>query len=63
MKFYMVTCSRRVVVSYGRKYMHEVLVNSLVKLAQEKVWFLDMTITVDWGVKPHTHTHTQRKVP
>ena len=26
----------RVVVSYKRKYVHEVLVNSLVKLAQEK---------------------------
>ena len=28
--------SRRVVVSYKRKYVHEVLVNRLVKLAQEK---------------------------
>ena len=28
--------SRRVVVSYKRKYVHEVLVNLLVKLAQEK---------------------------
>ena len=28
--------SRRVVVSYKRKYMHKVLVNRLVKLAQEK---------------------------
>ena len=28
--------SRRVVVSYKRKYVHEVLVNCLVKLAQEK---------------------------
>ena len=28
--------SRRVVVSYKRKYVHEVLVNSSVKLAQEK---------------------------
>ena len=27
--------SRRVVVSYKRKYMHEVLVNSLVELAEE----------------------------
>ena len=27
--------SRRVVVSYKRKYVHEVLVNCLVKLAQE----------------------------
>ena len=30
------TDSRRVVVSYKRKYVHEVLVNRLVKLAQEK---------------------------
>ena len=28
--------SRRVVVSYKRKYVHEVLVNCLVKIAQEK---------------------------
>ena len=28
--------SRRVIVSYKRKYVHEVLVNCLVKLAQEK---------------------------
>ena len=28
--------SRRVVVSYKRKYVHEVLVNRLFKLAQEK---------------------------
>ena len=27
---------RRVVVSYKQKYVHEVLVNCLVKLAQEK---------------------------
>ena len=26
------------VVSYKGKYVHEVLVNHLVKLAQEKVW-------------------------
>ena len=30
--------SRRIDVSYKRKYVHEVLVNHLVKLAQEKVW-------------------------
>ena len=30
--------SRRIVVSYKRKYVHEVLVNCLFKLAQEKVW-------------------------
>ena len=28
--------SRRVIVSYKRKYVHEVLVNCLFKLAQEK---------------------------
>ena len=30
--------SRRVVVSYKRKYVHELLVNRLFKPAQEKVW-------------------------
>ena len=30
------TDSKRVVVSYKRKYVHEVLVNSLFKLSQEK---------------------------
>ena len=44
--------SRMVVVSYKRKYVHELLVNRLVKLAQEKVWLgeladcLDMTIAI-----------------
>ena len=31
---------RRVVVSYKLKYVQEVLVNCLFKLAQEKVWYL-----------------------
>ena len=35
--------SRRVVGSYKRKYVHEVLVNHLVKLAQEKVWLGELT--------------------
>ena len=35
------TDSRRVGISYKRKYVHEVLVNRLIKLAQEKVWFVD----------------------
>ena len=35
--------SRRVVVSYKRKYVHEVLVNCLFKLAQEKVWLGELT--------------------
>ena len=48
--------SRRVVVSYKQKCVHEVLVNHLVKIAQEKRvvrWTdrLNMTITVDWDVK------------
>ena len=51
--------SRRVVVSYKRKYVHEVLVNCLVKLALEKsvVMWTDrpnMTIAVDWDVKNQT---------
>ena len=35
---------RRAVVSYKRKYVHEV-VNRLVKLAQEKVWFSELTVS------------------
>ena len=42
--------SRRVIVSYKRKYVHEVLVNRFVKLAQRP----DMTIAVDWDVKKQT---------
>ena len=38
------TDSRRVVVSYKRKYVHEVLVNCFVKLAQEKVWLDELTV-------------------
>ena len=36
--------SRRVVVSYKQKYVHEVLVNRLFKLAQEKVWLGELTV-------------------
>ena len=36
--------SRRVVVSCKRKYVHKVLVNCLVKLAQEKVWLGELTV-------------------
>ena len=32
------------VVSYKQKYVHEVLVNHLVKLAQEKVWLGELTV-------------------
>ena len=48
--------SRRAVVSYKRKYVHNVLGNCLVKLAQEKsvdrrIDLLNMTIAVNWDVK------------
>ena len=36
--------SRRVVVSYKRKYVHELLVNRLFKPAQEKVWSGELTV-------------------
>ena len=32
------------VVSYKGKYVHEVLVNCLFKLAQEKVWLGELTV-------------------
>ena len=37
--------SRRVVISYMRKYVHEVLVNCLFKLAQKKVGLGELTVT------------------
>ena len=51
--------SRRVVVSYKRKYVHKILVNYSVKLAQEKSVVRsthrpDKTIAVDWDVKYQT---------
>ena len=36
--------SRRFVVSYKRKYVHEVLVNCLFKLAREIVWLGELTV-------------------
>ena len=36
--------SRRVVVSYKLNCVHKVLVNCLVKLAQEKVWLVELTV-------------------
>ena len=36
--------SRRVVVSYKQKYVHEVLVNRLLKLVQEKVLLGELTV-------------------
>ena len=49
------TDSRRVVVSYKQKYVHELLVKRLVKLAQEKkCGLVSMTIAVDWDIKNQT---------
>ena len=36
--------SRRVFVSYKRKYVHKLLVNRLLKPAQEKVWLSELTV-------------------
>ena len=36
--------SRRIVVVYKRKYVHELLVNRLSKPAQEKVWIDKLTV-------------------
>ena len=36
--------SRRVVVSYKRKYVHKLLVNRLLKPVQEKVWLSELTV-------------------
>ena len=57
--------SRRVDVSYKQKYVHEVLVNHLVMLAQEKFvvgWTdrPDMTISIDWDIKNWTKQNKQR---
>ena len=43
--FLLLNHSRRIVVSYKRKYVHEVLVNRLFKLAQEKVWLGELTVS------------------
>ena len=53
--------SRRVDVSDNRKYVHEVLVNCLVKRAQEKVWLGELTIVVDWDVKNQTKQKASSK--
>ena len=59
--------SRRVVVSYKPKYVHRVLVNRLVRLAQDKTVFKctdrpDMTLAVDWDVKHQTNPKPQNRV-
>ena len=38
-------CLSYFVVSYKRKYVHELLVNPLVKLSQEKVWLGELTVS------------------
>ena len=48
--------SRRVVVSYKRKYVHLVLVNYREKRVVRLTDCLDMTIAVDWDVKLQTKT-------
>ena len=50
------------------KYVHSVLVNSLVKLAKEKSVArltdrFDMAITVDWDVKPQTKDNRKYEYP
>ena len=51
---------RRVVVSYKRKYVHELLVNRLFKPAQKNVWLgadrPALTIAVDLGRKATKQT-------
>ena len=49
--------SRRVVVSYERKYVYKVLVNCTLKLAQKKVWLSELTIAVDLGRKATKQTN------
>ena len=59
--------SRKAGVCYKRKFVHEVLVNPLFKLAQEKSVVRltdrpDMNITVYWDVKQQTHCATKHEV-
>ena len=55
--------SRRVIVSYKRKYVHKVLVNRLFKLAQEKVWIGELTIAVALDLKQlNKQTNKQKDI-
>ena len=62
--------SRRDVVSYKRKYVHEVLVNCLDKLSQacsgksvvRLKYRADMTIAVDWDVKTKTKINKTKTI-
>ena len=52
--------------SYKQKYVHGLLVNCSVKLAQEKCVFkwtdrLDLTIAVDWDIKSQTKQTKRQK--
>ena len=53
--------SRSAVISYKRKYVHEVLVNRLVNVAQEKLWLGDLTVLLMLSIKETnsnlTHIH------
>ena len=54
--------SRRVVVSYKQKCVHDLLVNCLVKLSQEKKCDMvsclsGVTIAVDWDLKKQTKSN------
>ena len=51
---------KKVVVSYKRKYVHELLVNRLFKPAQEKVWLGELTIAVDLRRKATKQTKTNK---
>ena len=50
--FSSVTDSRRAVVSYKQKYVHRVLVSFPKKNVVRLTDSLDITIVVDWDVKP-----------
>ena len=43
--------------------MHEVLVNRLFKLVQEKVWLGELTLVVDLGRKATKQTNKYRHTP
>ena len=56
-----------VVVGYKQKYVLEVLVNRLVRLAQKKSvvrWtdHPDMTIAVDWDIKNQTNKQKGHRI-
>ena len=54
--------SRKIIVSNKQKYVHEVLVNCLFKLAKEKVWLGELTIAVELGRKLTKQTNKTNQV-